>query len=101
MLGEALYTSFGGTSPLALIDRLIGAEDRLRAQRWGFAIRLGQRLSGGVAEALNDSALAHTDDSIRLTLTGTAAALNGESVERRMKSLATSFAKQSEIVALD
>jgi exopolyphosphatase/guanosine-5'-triphosphate,3'-diphosphate pyrophosphatase len=101
MLGEALYTSFGGTRPLTLIDRLIGSEDRLRAQRWGFAIRLGQRLSGGAAEALNQSGVADTGDAIRLTLTGAAAALNGESVERRMKSLATSFAKQAEIVALD
>jgi exopolyphosphatase/guanosine-5'-triphosphate,3'-diphosphate pyrophosphatase len=48
MMARALYTSFGGTGAVPVLERLCSAEDRVMADRWGLAMRLGQRLSGGV-----------------------------------------------------
>lgn len=91
MLGRALFTSFGGTGPLAIVTELCSPAEQARADRWGLAIRLGQRLSGGVARALQESRVALAPDTLSLTLTPENAALYGETVERRHKALAAAF----------
>lgn len=89
MLGQALHSHFGGG-----IDALPGLEriatgDRLhRAALWGLAIRLAQRLSGGVEGPLAVSRLARQDDCIDLSLRDDDADLYGEAVERRLRHLA-------------
>ena len=89
MLGQALHSHFGGG-----IDALPGLEriatgDRLhRAALWGLAIRLAQRLSGGVEGPLAVSRLARQEDCIDLSLRDGDADLYGEAVERRLRHLA-------------
>jgi exopolyphosphatase/guanosine-5'-triphosphate,3'-diphosphate pyrophosphatase len=89
MLAQALFCAFGGgrVLPYPEVAALCGPEALGRAADWGQAIRLGQRLSGGVAAGLEGSRLARTADTLTLSLDE--AALTGESVERRLKTLAS------------
>lgn len=91
MLGQALFTHFGGEGVCPIVNQLIGYDLAARAMRWGYAMRLGQRLSGGVPEPLESSSLAIDDGTVLLTLRGEDAALYGETVERRHKLLADSL----------
>jgi exopolyphosphatase / guanosine-5'-triphosphate,3'-diphosphate pyrophosphatase len=89
MVGQALSASFGGglmASPV--ITQLASPEDLGRASMWGLAMRLGQRLSGGVAGPLSVSSLAVDDRTLTLTLRPDQHSLYGEAVERRHRQLA-------------
>lgn len=100
MLAQALFSSFGGgrTFPYAEIAALCGSEDLDRASAWGLAMRLGQRLSGGVSAGLERSRLCRAEGALRLELTGEDSALLGEPVERRLKALATALDLRPETV---
>lgn len=91
MLAQALSTSFGGglDFPDAGIAALCPPEERLRAALWGLAMRLGQRLSGGVAAGLERSRLSVEGGTLLLELGERDEGLYGETVERRLKTLAT------------
>jgi len=94
MIGRALYTSFGGRGALEIVGRLCSHDESEQADRWGLAMRLGQRLSGGVAEALAESRLSIDGDAVVLHLDREDTALYGESVERRLKALAAAFGRR-------
>lgn len=93
ILAQALYTALGGGlgTPEALA-RLADVESLARARLWGLAIRLGQRLSGGVAAPLKRSRVA-LEATLTLTLDQKDEALYGEAVEKRHKALAAMFGK--------
>ena len=97
MLAQALFSGFGGGKalPYPEIAALCAAEDMERATAWGQAIRLGQRLSGGVAAGLEQSRLERRNGALCLVLRD--AALAGETVDRRLKALATSLGLKPEI----
>ena len=94
MIGRALFTSFGGQGELEIVSHLCAPEDAARADRWGLAMRLGQRLSGGVAEALAASRLSLDPGELTLRLDSEDIGLFGEAVERRLKALAAAFGRQ-------
>jgi exopolyphosphatase/guanosine-5'-triphosphate,3'-diphosphate pyrophosphatase len=89
MLAQALHTHFGGglAAPLDL-DRIASPDALRRAALWGLAIRLAQRLSGGVEGPLAVSHLEREEERIVLNLRGEDADLYGEAVERRLRNLA-------------
>jgi exopolyphosphatase / guanosine-5'-triphosphate,3'-diphosphate pyrophosphatase len=89
MVAQALSASFGGglmASPI--VTQLASPEDLAVASTWGLAMRLGQRLSGGVAGPLANSLLAMDDNALTLTLPPESKSLYGEAVERRHRQLA-------------
>jgi exopolyphosphatase / guanosine-5'-triphosphate,3'-diphosphate pyrophosphatase len=89
MIGQALSASFGGglmASPV--VTQLATPEDLARASVWGLAMRLGQRLSGGVAAPLSSSSMAIDANALTLKLSSDHHALYGEAVERRHRQLA-------------
>ena len=89
MLAQALHSNFGGGTALPLgIERLAPPEALQRATLWGLAIRLGQRLSGGVEGPLLASRLEMEGDTLSLRLRGVDVDLFGEAVERRQRNLA-------------
>lgn len=92
MVAQALHTALGGgtdsPAPLPTLARSGALET---ARRWGLAMRLGQRLSGGLAAPLNRTRLEHADGTIRLRYAPADAALYGEAVEKRHRALATAF----------
>ncbi|NTS64511.1 Ppx/GppA family phosphatase [Sphingomonas sp. HHU CXW] len=89
MLAQALWTAMGGTmqSPDPL-GRLASEAALRRAATWGLAIRLGQRLSGGVADPLRRSRLSLDAATLRLDLDRADHALYGEIVSKRHAALA-------------
>ena len=95
MLGQALWTSLGGdlTSPVPL-PGLAGEADLRRAMRWGLAMRLGQRLSGGIAGPLERSSLMIDGTRLRLRLADDDAALYGEAVQKRHRALAALMGRE-------
>jgi exopolyphosphatase / guanosine-5'-triphosphate,3'-diphosphate pyrophosphatase len=90
MLAQALFRNFGGEKdlPYPAIAALCGPEKLRRAATWGLAMRLAQRLSGGVAACLKRSRLSREGDTLRLAVRKRDSALLGEAVERRFKTLA-------------
>jgi len=98
MLAQALYSAFGGSPPLNMaIERLLGTDALARAIQWGLAIRLAQRLSGGVAAPLEKSALSLSERTLVLALESGGAGLRGEAVTRRLKNLAQAMNLSSRI----
>ncbi|MBA4047066.1 MAG: exopolyphosphatase [Sphingomonas sp.] len=88
-VAQALFTSLGGglTSPDP-IPALADGQALRQAMAWGLAMRLGQRLSGGLAGPLQRSRIEDDGTAIVLTLNGTDQALYSEAVERRHRALA-------------
>ena len=92
MLAQALHSNFGGgaNTPEPL-GRLAPPEALRRAMLWGLAIRLGQRLSGGVEGPLVASRIGMDGEMLTLRLPADEADLFGEAVERRLRQLATAM----------
>ena len=100
LLAQALYTSFGGSGELPLpgVAALCAPEAIRRARHWGLAMRLAQRLSAGLAAPLEHSSLSVQDDKLVLWLPEGEAAGFGETVERRLKSLANALDKKPDFI---
>lgn len=91
MLAAALFSCFGGSADHPIVELLHHLADTSalrRAWLWGLALRLGQRLSGGTAEALVGSHLYRDGGELVLTLAPHHAALFGDAVTRRLRALA-------------
>lgn len=89
MIAHALFTSFGGgNTPAPTVAALTSPEECAKAAAWGLAMRLGQRLSGGVAGPLEVTRLSIDAKAVTLHLKAEDDALYGEAVERRHKQLA-------------
>jgi exopolyphosphatase/guanosine-5'-triphosphate,3'-diphosphate pyrophosphatase len=99
MMAQALFCNFGGGRelPYPAIAALCSPERLRRAANWGFAMRLAQRLSGGVAACLKRSRLSRDGETLRLSVKKRDTALLGEAVERRFKVLAAEMDLRPEI----
>ena len=93
LLAQALYCSFGGGRDLpdGSLSALCSEDALRRASRWGLAMRLGQRLSGGAARGLEGSRLSREGERLVLALDRDQAGLAGEAVDRRLKTLAAAL----------
>lgn len=95
LIAQALFTSLGGgTDTPSPIPALAAPAEIKRAAAWGLAMRLGQRLSGGLAGPLQRSRLGDDGAAIALTLAVSDTALYSEAVERRHKALANVMGRQ-------
>ncbi|WP_322963737.1 Ppx/GppA family phosphatase [Sphingomonas fuzhouensis] len=94
MLAQALHTSLGGglDIPAPLAELASPAQLKL-ATSWGLAIRLGQRLSGGLAGPLERTALVLDDSRLGLAMLEADQGFYGEAVERRHAALATALGR--------
>ena len=89
IVAQALWTSLGGGAGAPeLLQQLASPADLKRAVLWGLAMRLGQRLSGGVAGPLERSRLSEDGTLLTLHLPGPDADLYGEIVQKRHAALA-------------
>jgi exopolyphosphatase/guanosine-5'-triphosphate,3'-diphosphate pyrophosphatase len=94
LVAQALFTSLGGDSESPdPIGRLAPHDELMQAMRWGLAMRLGQRLSGGVAAPLQRTQLIVTEDELTLRVAAADASLYGEAVEKRHRTLAAAFGR--------
>lgn len=88
LLAQALYSTFGGGGVLAPgLVSLAEASLLERAAQWGLAIRLAQRLTGGVAAPLESGRIRLADNRVELALPEVFTCLYGESVQRRLRQL--------------
>lgn len=92
MIAQALWTCMGGSgaSP-APLSALADPTQLSRAVAWGLAMRLGQRLSAGLAGPLERSRLSPEAGSVQLALRDGDAGLYGEAVEKRHRALAAAL----------
>ena len=88
-MAQALHASLGGSGSPEALTKLASREKLDRATAWGLAMRLGQRLSGGLAGPLQRSSLSADQGTVTLNLAPEDRALYGEPVERRHTVLAT------------
>ncbi|URW76827.1 Ppx/GppA family phosphatase [Sphingomonas donggukensis] len=89
LIAQALHSSLGGgTDSPDPLGRLAPHDELAEAAQWGLAMRLGQRLSGGVSGPLERTTLAVRGGALVLGVAAADAALYGETVERRHKALA-------------
>lgn len=97
MVAQALHTALGGgvDAPEPL-TALADWGELARAAQWGLAIRLGQRLSGGVAGPLKRSSVAIDGEGVVLKLEPRDTALYGEAVAKRHKTLANAMGLKPE-----
>ncbi len=96
MLAQALYASLGGGGiagdPVA---QLAGPNLLTKATAWGLAIRMGQRLSAGLAAPLEQTTIALGNDDVSLAFSSGNDALYGEAVERRHNALASILGRRA------
>ena len=99
MVAQALFSNFGGGGSFSDYDvaDLCSPDELQRASQWGLAMRLGQRLSGGVAASLERSSLSLERGVLLLTLSRQEASLYGEAVERRLRTLANALGCKAEV----
>ncbi|MEH6828558.1 Ppx/GppA family phosphatase [Parasphingorhabdus sp.] len=90
MLGQALYTSFGGGNDIFPGGGQLASEQATkRAISWGLAMRLGQRLSGGTRNPLEQTHIRKTGKKLELTIAGDLIHLYGDAVAKRHGHLAS------------
>ncbi len=101
LLARALHAGFGGPDADFPDMSALVSDDRLvPARQWGLAIRLAQRLSGGIEAPLRATSLMLAGERLRLSLDPGWHHLAGESVERRLRALALSLGAKPEMVLL-
>ena len=89
ILGRALCSAFGGDGSYDEdVGALVEARVLEHADRWGRAIRLAQRLSGGTASILKRTSLAVRGEHLVLTLRKSDQGLYSETVAKRFRQLA-------------
>lgn len=100
LLGQALFTAFGGgANSLGKLASLASVQDLRMAIRWGLAIRLGQRLSGGVAAPLRRSSLRIEGKALILSLPDEDRQLFGDAVDKRFRQLATEMGLEARLAS--
>jgi len=100
LMAQALFTSLGGgLEAPAPVGALAPAAELKRAIGWGLAMRLGQRLSGGLEGPLRRTRLSDADGAVLLTMPPADRALYSEAVERRHTALATTLGRKATFAA--
>jgi exopolyphosphatase/guanosine-5'-triphosphate,3'-diphosphate pyrophosphatase len=100
IMAQALSANFGRDRlPDTRLMQLTKEEQLRRAHCWGLAMRLGQRLSGGVASVLKRTRLTALNGTIQLNVRRGEEPLVGDAVERRLLRLADALGREAVIVS--
>lgn len=101
LLGRTLCSAFGGPGGFSpALQTLLRPGEVARADCWGRAIRLGQRLSGGTEGLLRKSSIALTQRQVVLRLPRANTALYADAVAKRLRQLATALGREG-VLKLD
>jgi exopolyphosphatase/guanosine-5'-triphosphate,3'-diphosphate pyrophosphatase len=101
IMAQALSSNFGRERlPDARLSSLCKEEQLRRAHCWGVAMRLGQRLSGGVGSVLRRTSLEEVNGAVQLTVRRGEEALVGDQVERRLLRLAEALGREPVIATI-
>ena len=101
IIAQALSSNFGRDRlPDARLASLCKEEQLRRAHCWGVAMRLGQRLSGGVGSVLKRTSLDDVNGTVQLTVRRGEEALVGDQVKRRLVRLGEALGREP-VIAVD
>jgi exopolyphosphatase/guanosine-5'-triphosphate,3'-diphosphate pyrophosphatase len=101
IMAQALSASFRRDRLAdARLLRLAKEEQLSRAHCWGVAMRLGQRLSGGVGSVLQRTSLGFANGALQLTVPRGEEALVGDQVQRRLLDLAELLGREPVVATL-
>ncbi len=96
LLGRALCSAFGSDGGFSKsLSALLKPGEGERANVWGRAIRLAQRLSGGTESLLRESGIALRPGQVVLTLSRRHEVLFADTVSRRLKQLASALGREA------
>jgi len=98
LLAAALHACFGGDPQVLETARWRGLTDEAsfrRANAWGMAARLGQRLAGGAPGVLERSALRVERGGVKLDMPPELKPILGSAISRRLKALSAALAASS------
>jgi exopolyphosphatase/guanosine-5'-triphosphate,3'-diphosphate pyrophosphatase len=99
-MAQALSSNFGRDSlPDERLRQIVKSQQLQRAHCWGLAMRLGQRISGGVASVLDRTSLAVENGMLRLHVPSAEESLAGDAVRRRLDRLADVLEMKAEVAA--
>jgi exopolyphosphatase/guanosine-5'-triphosphate,3'-diphosphate pyrophosphatase len=99
ILASALSSTFGRERLHPRLEQLCSEDQLRRAHCWGVAMRLGQRLSGGVGAVLKRTSLSASNGAIQLHTRRGEEALVGEQVERRLLRLGEAMDREAAVVS--
>ena len=98
LMAQALSSSFGRDRlPDPAVTTLCTPAELARAEQWGAAIRLAQRLSGGVGSVLGQTAVTVEDGAVVLAVPKKQAALASEPVLKRLERVAAALGCGAEV----
>jgi exopolyphosphatase/guanosine-5'-triphosphate,3'-diphosphate pyrophosphatase len=101
IMAQALCASFGRDRlPDNRLSELAKDDQLTRAHCWGEAMRLGQRLSGGVGSVLKRTSLSLANGALQLTVRRGEEALAGDQVQRRLVRLAELLGREPVIATV-
>jgi exopolyphosphatase/guanosine-5'-triphosphate,3'-diphosphate pyrophosphatase len=101
IMAQALAANFGRDRlPDVRLIQLCKEDQLKRAHCWGQAMRLGQRLSGGVGSVLRRTSLADVNGAVQLTVRRGEEALVGDQVQRRLVRLGELLGREPVIATL-
>jgi exopolyphosphatase / guanosine-5'-triphosphate,3'-diphosphate pyrophosphatase len=101
IMAQALSANFGRDRlPDPRLAQLCSEEALVRAHCWGVAMRLGQRLSGGVASVLKRTSLSRGNGAVQLSVRRGEEALVGDQVQRRLMRLAEAMGREPVIATI-
>lgn len=100
ILAQALSSNFGRDRFTdSRLTQLCSPEELERAHCWGLAMRLGQRLSGGVASVLERTTVRLGPKTVALCVPHREEALAGDAVRRRLQRLAEALDREAEVAS--
>jgi exopolyphosphatase/guanosine-5'-triphosphate,3'-diphosphate pyrophosphatase len=95
IMAQALASNFGRDRlPDARLSQLCREDQLKRAHCWGAAMRLGQRLSGGVGSVLKRTSIGIVNGAVQLSVRRGEEALIGDQVQRRLLRLAQALGRE-------
>jgi exopolyphosphatase / guanosine-5'-triphosphate,3'-diphosphate pyrophosphatase len=98
MLAQAMWTAWSGKGQCAQIEECAPVDSIRRAMRWGEAIRLAERLSGGATTVLRSSDLSKDGDSVILAIDNERRDLGGQVVAKQLAGLSDAMGASSRII---
>ncbi len=99
IMAQALSSAFGGDRLDGRLAQLCTEQQLRRAHQWGVAIRLGQRLSGGVGAVLERTSLDGSNGALELHVRRGEEALVGDQVQRRLRRLGEALGREAVVVS--
>ena len=100
-MAQALSANFGlDRLPDIRLAQLCKEDQLTRAHCWGLAMRLGQRLSGGVGSVLKRTSLVEQNGAVQLIVRRGEEALIGDQVQRRLIRLSEALGREPVIATV-